>query len=57
VFAGSIDHQAASKRMYEEIREMADYADVVDTATSARNGMVLAMLERQRRHAADAVQY
>mmetsp|Transcript_83363 Transcript_83363/g.165479 ORF Transcript_83363/g.165479 Transcript_83363/m.165479 type:complete len:876 (+) Transcript_83363:42-2669(+) len=52
-----IDHQAASKRMYEEIREMADYADVVDTATSARNGVVLAMLERQRRHAANAVQF
>merc|ERR1719362_475449 len=52
-----IDHQAASKRMYEEIREMSEYADLVDTATSARNGMVLGVLERQRRHATNAVQY
>jgi len=45
-----MDHQAASKRMYEVIREVADAADVFDTAQSARMGMVLAMSEKQRRH-------
>lgn len=45
-----MDHQAASKRMYEVIREVADAADVYDTAQSARMGMVLAMSQKQRRH-------
>lgn len=44
-----LDHQASSKRMYEVIREVADAADVIDTAQSARMGMALAMREKQRR--------
>jgi len=51
-----MDHQAASKRMYEVIREVADAADVFDTTQSARMGMVLAMREKQRRHGG-GVQY
>jgi len=46
-----MDHQTASKRMYEVIREVADAADVLDTAQSARMGMVLAMRDKQLRHA------
>jgi len=45
-----MDHQAASKRMYEVIREVADAADVFDTAQSARMGMALAMREKQRKY-------
>merc|ERR1712190_479468 len=49
-----IDHQAAATRMYEVIREVADAADVIDTAQSARMGMVLAMREKQWRHGCSA---
>ncbi|CAE8631205.1 unnamed protein product [Polarella glacialis] len=41
-----VDHQASSKRMYEVIREVADAADVIDTAQSARLGIALAMTGR-----------
>merc|ERR1719277_2436117 len=41
-----LDHQASAKRMYEVIREVSDAADVVDTANSARLGL----LSKQRRH-------
>lgn len=45
-----MDHQASSKRMYEKIREVADAADVIETAQSARIGIARAMREKQRRH-------
>merc|ERR1719343_1284882 len=41
-----LDHQASAKRMYEVIREVSDAADVIDTANSARLGL----LSKQRRH-------
>mmetsp|Transcript_15064 Transcript_15064/g.40598 ORF Transcript_15064/g.40598 Transcript_15064/m.40598 type:complete len:937 (+) Transcript_15064:188-2998(+) len=41
-----LDHQASAKRMYEVIREVSDAADVIDTANSARLGL----LNKQRRH-------
>merc|ERR1711879_976806 len=44
-----IDHQAAAKRMYDVIREVADAADVIDTAQSAQIGMVFARREMQWR--------
>lgn len=47
-----LDHQSSSKRMYEVIREVADAADVIDTAQSARMGVILAMREKQRRSCA-----
>eukprot|EP00931_Biecheleriopsis_adriatica_P050711 TRINITY_DN29388_c0_g2_i1.p1 TRINITY_DN29388_c0_g2~~TRINITY_DN29388_c0_g2_i1.p1 ORF type:complete len:920 (+),score=224.05 TRINITY_DN29388_c0_g2_i1:53-2761(+) len=45
-----VDHQSASKRMYEVIREVSDAADKFDTAQSVRLGMALAYREKQRRH-------
>jgi len=45
-----VDHQASAKRMYEVIREVSDAADVIDTANSARLGLLSAMREKQRRH-------
>mmetsp|Transcript_46316 Transcript_46316/g.100711 ORF Transcript_46316/g.100711 Transcript_46316/m.100711 type:complete len:673 (+) Transcript_46316:18-2036(+) len=44
-----IDHQAASKKMYDVIREVADVTDVMDTTQSARMGMVAGMRDKQRR--------
>lgn len=45
-----LDHQASAKRMYEVIREVSDAADVIDTAQSARLGMLSMMRDKQRRH-------
>lgn len=42
------DHQATSKRIYEMIREMSDAADVLDTAQSARLGVMAGIRERER---------
>lgn len=36
-----LDHQNASKRMYEFIREVVDASDLMDTAESARMGVML----------------
>jgi len=44
------DHQAAAGRMNEFIREMTDAADLIDTAESAKAGVVLARKEKQLRH-------
>lgn len=44
-----IDYQASSKRMYDVIREVADAADIIDTAQSARLRM-MAMMQQQRRY-------
>jgi len=44
-----LDHHAASTRMQEFVREVADAADLIDTAESARVGAMAAKWERQRR--------
>merc|ERR1740138_1177915 len=41
------DHQAAAGRMNEFIREMTDAADLIDTAESAKAGVVLARREQK----------
>lgn len=45
-----LDHQAAAGRMNEFIRDMTDAADVIDTAESAKAGVILARNEKQLRH-------
>jgi len=45
-----VDHQSASKRMYEFIRDVNDVSDMIDTAESAKFGVMSAMRENQRRH-------
>jgi len=44
------DHQAASARMHEFIREMTDAADVIDTAESAKAGLMAGRREREMNH-------
>lgn len=45
-----LDHQAAAGRMNEFIRDMTDAADLIDTAESAKAGVILARNEKQLRH-------
>jgi hypothetical protein len=44
------DHQEASGRMQEFVRETTDIADLLDTAQSAKAGVLLANAEKQLRH-------
>jgi len=50
----AMDHDAASTQMQEFVREVADAADLIDTAESARMGALAARWERQRRQVDDA---
>jgi len=43
-----LDHQATTKKIYDVIRDVGDATDMMDTAQSARLGMMAALREKQR---------
>jgi len=49
----SLDHHTASGRMQEFVREVADAADLIDTAESARAGVLAARQEQRRQRGYD----